>query len=108
MTEVEISNDVLIGISSMALHGIKGLEPVVPPLAVPEVITGKKAKGLKIERTGRDVTVNVVVTVDYGINIRKTCEQAQKSVTENIEVMTGLKVNAVNITVQAVALPKTA
>ncbi|MBC7647124.1 MAG: Asp23/Gls24 family envelope stress response protein [Pseudopedobacter sp.] len=106
MPEVDISNDVILGIASLTLERIPGLEPISPPLAMPEVLTGKRAKGFKIERSGRDVTVNVTVSTEYGVNIRKVCEDAQKSIFENIEVMTGLSVKAVNITVQAVMIPK--
>ena len=38
--EVEISRDVLVGISSIALEGIRGVTPVTPPVNVGEILAG--------------------------------------------------------------------
>ncbi|MBB6098555.1 putative alkaline shock family protein YloU [Deinobacterium chartae] len=108
MAEVDISKDVLLGIASMTLDQITGLEPINPPVKVGEVLSGKRSKGLKVEVSGKEAVFDLTVNVDFGANIVKVCQAAQKAVVENVELMTGMKVRAVNITVHGICVPKTA
>jgi uncharacterized alkaline shock family protein YloU len=103
--EVEISRDVLVGISSIALEGIRGVTPVTPPVNVGEILAGKRLKGINVTREGAAVTVDISVNVDYGLAIPDVARKVQRVVAENVEVMTGLSVKAVNVTVQSVVLP---
>jgi uncharacterized alkaline shock family protein YloU len=102
--EVDINKDVLTGIASIALEGVQGVVPVSPPMQIGEFFSGKRLKGISVARESSQVTVDLVVTVDYGRVIPDVAKEVQRAVTENIEVMTGLTVNAVNVTVQGVVL----
>lgn len=108
--EVEISKSVLMDIASTTLEGIEGADIATAPLKVGEVLrnqnAGRKARALRVTREGQDVTVDVGLNVDFGRSLVKIAQQAQKAVQENIELMTGLKVRAVNVTVQGVCVPK--
>lgn len=106
MTDLQINNDVLIGIAHMAMQEVKGVEPVTPSLNVSEVLTGRKAQGLKVERNGSEVSVQVTLVVHYGYIIRDVCEQVQTAIGSNIEAMTGLKVKAVHVNVQSIVIPR--
>jgi uncharacterized alkaline shock family protein YloU len=103
--EVEISRDVLVGISSIALEGIRGVTPVTPPVNVGEILAGKRLKGINVTRDPAGVTVDISVNIDYGLVIPDLAKKVQRIVAENVEVMTGLSVKAVNVTVQSVVLP---
>jgi uncharacterized alkaline shock family protein YloU len=103
--EVEISRDVLVGISSIALEGIRGVTPVTPPVNVGEILAGKRLKGINVTRDTAGVTVDISVNIDYGLVIPDLAKKVQRIVAENVEVMTGLSVKAVNVTVQSVVLP---
>ena len=103
--EVNISKDVLVGIANIALEGVRGATAVNPPVNVGEVLSGKRPKDININRSGADVTVDVSVNVDYGKVIPEVAKEVQRAVAENIEVMTGLSVKAVNVTVQSIVLP---
>jgi uncharacterized alkaline shock family protein YloU len=103
--EIEINKDVLIGIAGIALEGVKGVTPVTPPVKVGEVLAGKRLKGINVTRDGTSVTVDLSVNVDYGLEIPKVAGNVQRTVAENIEVMTGLSVKAVNVTIQGIVLP---
>ena len=103
--EVDISKDVLTGIASIAIEGVKGVTPVTPPVKMGEFLTGKRLKGINIARDGSSVIVDLSVNVDYGRAIPEAALEVQKVVAENIEVMTGLNVRAVNVTVQSIVLP---
>ncbi len=103
--EVEINKDVLIGIAGIALEAVKGVTPVTPPVKVGEVLAGKRLKGINVNRDGSNVTVDLTVNVDYGLEIPAVAREVQRCVAENIEVMTSLNVKAVNVTIQGIVLP---
>lgn len=109
MTEVDISKSVLLDIASTTLEGIEGIEIAPAPLKVGEVIRnqpGRRPRALRVTREGQDVTVDVGVNIDYGQHLVKLSQQAQRSICENIELMTGFRVKNVNIAVQGICLPK--
>ena len=110
MTEVDISKNVLLDIASTTLEGIEGIEIAAAPLKVGEVIRNqpgsRRPRALRVTREGQDVTVDVGVNIDYGQHLVRLSQQAQRSICENIELMTGFRVKNVNIAVQGICLPK--
>lgn len=108
--EVEISKSVLMDIATTTLEGIEGTEIATAPLKMGEVLrnqqNARKPRALKVTREGNEVTVDIGLNVDYGLNLVKVSQQAQRAVCENIELMTGLKVRNVNVSVQGVCIPK--
>jgi uncharacterized alkaline shock family protein YloU len=108
--EVEISKHVLLDIASTTLDGIEGATVAPAPMKVGEVLRqqggARRPRALKVTREGSDVTVDVGLNVDYGANLVSLSQRAQRAVRENIELMTGLTVRAVNVTVHNVCLPK--
>ncbi|GAA0520808.1 Asp23/Gls24 family envelope stress response protein [Deinococcus depolymerans] len=108
--EVEISKSVLMDIAATTLDGIEGTEIAAAPLKVGEVLRnqnpGRKARALRVTREGNDVTVDLGLNIEFGRSLIALSEQAQRAVRENIELMTGLKVRAVNVSVHNVCLPK--
>ncbi|WP_291427918.1 Asp23/Gls24 family envelope stress response protein [Deinococcus sp.] len=109
-TEIEISKSVLTDIAATTLDGIEGAEIAAASLKVGEVLRnqnpGRKARALRVTREGNDVTIEVGLNVEFGRNLLALSKKAQQAVRENIELMTGLKVRAVNVTVQNVCVPK--
>ncbi len=106
--DVDINKDVITGIASIALEGVQGVVPVSPPLQLGEFFNGKRLKGINVSRDGNHVVVDLSVNIDYGRVIPDVAREVQRTVAENIEVMTGLSVQSVNVTVQGVVLPMVA
>ncbi|GGR85597.1 Asp23/Gls24 family envelope stress response protein [Deinococcus sedimenti] len=108
--EVEISKNVLMDIAATTLDGIEGTEIATTSMKVGEVLrnqsAGRKPRALKVTREGQDVTIDVGLNIEYGRSLTATAEKVQQAVCENIELMTGLRVRAVNVTVQGVCVPK--
>lgn len=102
--DLDISPDVLYGIAQLALDQLEGVRPVQPAARVGEILTGRRAKGIAIEREGAEVTVALTVSVDYGVEIPKAAKAAQRSVREAVASMTGLAVKSVIVNVEAVDL----
>ncbi|GGL88594.1 alkaline-shock protein [Deinococcus aerolatus] len=108
-SEVEISKSVLMDIAATTITGIEGTEVASAPLNMGEVLrnqsSARKPRALRVTRDGGSVSVDVGLNVDFGQNLMGVSQQVQRAVCENIELMTGLKVRAVNVTVQGVCVP---
>jgi uncharacterized alkaline shock family protein YloU len=102
---LEISQDVLYGIAQLALDQVDGVRPITPPTRVGEFLTGRRAKGIQIERVGDEVDVSLTVAMTYGAEIPKVAKRAQKSVREAVASMTGLRVRSVDVFVEGVDVP---
>lgn len=106
MNTLEISKDVLIGIATLTLEHVKGIEPINPAANMGEVLTGKRMRGIKADREGNQVRFDITLNIDYGLSILKVAQEVQNAVIENVELMTGLKVQSVHITVHNIVVPK--
>lgn len=105
-TELDISPDVLFGIAQLALEQVEGIRPMTPPARVGEILGGRRAKGIAVEREGDRVSIHLSVCVSYGLAIPDLARAAQQAVREAVSSMTGLKVSTVNVTVEAVDVPE--
>lgn len=101
----ELGQDVLFGIAQLALEQVDGLAPLAPPARVGEFLTGRRAKGIRIERDDDAVDIDLNVTVRYGLEIPRVAARAQAVVREAVTSMTGLRVRAVRVTVVGIDLP---
>ncbi len=107
--ELDISKNVLYDIACTTLERFEGLEVASAPIKVGEVLqnrSSRRPRALKVTREEGGVTIDVGVNVEYGKNLVALSQDVQRAVTENIELMTGLKVKSVNVTVQGLTLPK--
>lgn len=104
-SQLELSHDVLYGIAQLALDQVEGVRPIAPPTRVGEFLTGRRAKGIQIERDGDEVDVALTVAMTYGAEIPKVAKRAQKSVREAVASMTGLQVRSVDVFVEVVDVP---
>jgi uncharacterized alkaline shock family protein YloU len=103
-TDLAIAPDVLVGIAQLALETIEGVRPVQPTQRVGEMLSGRRARGISIEREPGGVWIDLTVAVDYGIEIPKVAATVQRAVRESVASMTGLTVKSVNVFVEAVDL----
>lgn len=102
---VDISKDVLFGIAQLALEQVEGLTPTTPPVRMGEILTGRRAKGIIIDRQDDQVTIDLKVSIVYGLQIPKIAKEAQRVVREAVTSMTGLVVESVTVTVEKIDLP---
>ena len=105
-SSLDISQDVLYGIAQLALDQVEGLSAVAPPVRVGEFLTGRRAKGIRIERDENLVDIELNVTVTYGMRIPQVGARVQDVVREAVASMTGLKVRSVRVNVDAIDLPE--
>ena len=69
---------------------------------------GKKgvSKGVKVDVLGGNVSVEMVITMEFGRNIPAVCRKVQEKVKAAIENMTGLTCSDVNIRIAGVNTKK--
>lgn len=108
---VKIANDVvatIVGLATMEVDGVAAMSGGIAG-GLTELM-GKKnlTKGVKVEANDADVTVDVFVTMEYGVVLPEVAENVQNSVKKAVENMTGLNVVAVNVHIQGVLFPQPA
>jgi uncharacterized alkaline shock family protein YloU len=102
---LELSHDVLYGIAQLALDGVEGVRTITPPTRVGEFLTGRRAKGIQIEREDDAVAISLTVAMTYGERIPKVAKAVQRAVREAVGSMTGLEVRTVEVHVEAIDVP---
>lgn len=107
--DVNISNDVVSIVASLAASSVKGVSGMVSSISggIAELL-GKKnmSKGVKVNVTDKDVTLDLSIIVEYGAKIPDVAWEIQEKVKSEVEAMTGLTVSAVNVSVEGVSVPK--
>jgi len=106
-SDLDISQDVLFGIAQLALDKVEGMTPTTPPVRMGEILTGRRAKGIQVERKEDAVRIFLSVRVTYGFPIPDLAKEAQGAVREAVSSMTGLEVDTVDVSVEAVDVPET-
>lgn len=106
---VQIADDVVAVIAGLAATEVEGVASMAGNITK-ELISklGMKnlSKGVKVTMEEGVATVDVAINIEYGFNIPAVCETVQDKVKAAIENMTGLKVEAVNVTIAGVAIEK--
>ena len=107
--DVNISNDVVSIVASLAASSVKGVSGMVSSISggIAELL-GKKnmSKGVKVNVNDKDVTLDLSIIVEYGAKIPDVAWEIQEKVKSEVEAMTGLTVVAVNVSVEGVSVPK--
>ena len=102
---IQIANDVVSNIAGLAVMEIEGVSKLTGNITK-ELITklGRKSlsKGVKLNFSGSELTVDVSIEVKFGYNIVEVSKSVQDRVKSNVNTMTGLKVSAVNVRVSGI------
>ena len=98
----DISHDVLFGIAQLALEQVEGIRLLTPPPRVGEFLSGRRAKGITIDRDGESVDISLSVNVQYGLEIPRVSDRARTVVREAVASMTGLEVRSVRVNVMGI------
>jgi len=113
---VEIANNLVIsedvigiiaGIAAAEVEGVSGMTLGLVD-GINQILGSNKkySKGVKIELDGNNVVIDLYVIVKYGVRIPDVAFSIQNSVKSQVETMTGLNVQSVNINVQGVTFDK--
>ncbi|MBQ2663017.1 MAG: Asp23/Gls24 family envelope stress response protein [Clostridia bacterium] len=107
---IKISVDVVSTIAGIATNEIEGVAGMYGTFAggIAEMLGAKKSpsKGVKVDLNGKSATIDLYIVVDYGVRIPELAWEVQENVKNNIETMTGLDVQKVNIHIEGVSFEK--
>ncbi|WP_313134528.1 Asp23/Gls24 family envelope stress response protein [Anaerocolumna sp.] len=107
--EVQIADEVVATIAGMAATEVEGVASMASNITnelVSKLGMRNLSKGVKIDVNSNAVSVDLVLTLEYGYNIPNTSKQVQEKVKSAIESMTGLNVSNVNIRITGVNIDK--
>ena len=104
---IKISIDVVSTIAGVATMNCEGVHSMAGTLAgdIAEKLGAKKRnqnKGVKVDMNETNASVDLYIIVKYGVRIPELAWEIQESVKNNIESMTGLTVDKVNIHIEGV------
>ena len=107
--KIRISEEVISVISAIAAKEVEGLASMGGTILenIGEIIAKKShGKGVKVEFNEEGLTIDVHITVKFGVKIREVSLAIQEHVKNAVETMAGLNVLTVNVFVDAVELEK--
>lgn len=103
---IKISVDVVATIAGIATAQTSGVAGMYGSFAggIAEMLGAKKnpSKGVKVEMGEGKAGIDLYIVVDYGVRIPELAWEIQESVKNNVETMTGLDVERVNIHIEGV------
>lgn len=106
---VEIANDVvgkIAAIAALEVDGVASMGNNITTEILGKVGIKNILKNVKVDVIYNEVTIDVVITVEYGYSIPATSQKVQARVKQAVENMTGLVVANVNVRIAGVNLPK--
>ncbi len=107
--EVQIADEVVAAIAGLAATEVKGVSATsgnVTNEIAGKLVKKNLTKGVKVLVSPEAVSVDMVLTLDYGYGIPETAKLVQEKVKLAIENMTGLQVQEVNIRIAGVNIVK--
>lgn len=110
---VKISDEVVSVIAGIAAEEIEGIIEIPQGVGnnISQMLKGKKnnvGKSVKVTLVEDKAIVDLSVAVEYGVKIPEVVNSVQENVKKTVEAITGLKVEAVNVSVQNIYVPKQA
>lgn len=106
-SKVLISKEVIAKIAAIAALEVEGVSAMGNNMT--SEILGKVGmrhllRNVKVEYVSDELTIDLAVTLDYGVNIPGTSQAVQARVKQTVENMTGLKVADVNVRIAGINL----
>ena len=106
---VKISNDVVAIIAGIAAGKVDGVMAMSGGITggITEMLGMKNlSKGIKVEVENNEATIDLFITVEYGVKLSEVGKKVQEDVKETVENMTGLSVAAINVNIQDISFPE--
>lgn len=97
----------LAGISAMESYGIVGMASKNATDGLFELLKSDYlAKGIKVYTKDEKLTIDLHVILEYGVRISVVAENIIERVKFNIENLTGLKIDKINVHVEGIRVGK--
>jgi uncharacterized alkaline shock family protein YloU len=102
-----IASNVVAKIAGIAAREVDGVHKLVPT-GVGSTIAGfaqriaradQRGLGVAVEVGQKEAAVDLAIEVEYGVEIRRVCDDVRRSVARQVESLAGLRAKEVNILV---------
>ncbi len=106
---IRIADEVVSTVAGIAASEVEGVASMSGGWGTDLVEKlGRKnlAKGIKVESSGDQTSIDIFVIIEFGYAIPKVAEAVQREVKMAVETMTGLTVAAVNVHIVSVMTKK--
>lgn len=104
---IKISVDVVSTIAGIAASEIEGVSCMYTSFVdgVAQRLGARKntSKGVRVDMSGSSVVIDLYIVVEYGVKIPELAWEIQENVKNNVETMTGLDVEKVNIHIEGIS-----
>ncbi|WP_062197741.1 Asp23/Gls24 family envelope stress response protein [Massilibacterium senegalense] len=100
-----INDNVISLIAAYSINDVEGIANTVADLKenLISVVTNRgEQKGINVKSVENEVVLQVKIAVHFGVKIHEVCKNLQKHIKEQVEMMTGVTVNEVNVMVTQV------
>ena len=100
---INISDEVIVRISAISAREVEGVAGLGTSLGLGDFL-GKKlpAKGVKVETIDGVTTIDVHITVKFGVKINEVCYKLQETVKNAVESFAGFENIVVNVFVDGI------
>lgn len=106
-SKVLVSKEVIARIAAIAALEVKGVSAMGNNMTselLDKVGMRHLLRNVKVEYVAEELTIDLAVTLEYGVNIPGTSQAVQAKVKQTVENMTGLTVADVNVRISGVNL----
>ncbi len=108
---INISNNVIANAAGLIATSCYGVVGMATRSAKDDIVALLKpsnlSKGIKVNIADNEITVDMYIVVQYGVNINAICESIIHGVKYRLSEIIGMEVNAVNVFVESIRLPNT-
>jgi uncharacterized alkaline shock family protein YloU len=103
---IEIADEVvasIAGLAAIGCAGIVGMASVRASDGLAELLKRENlARGVKVSSQGDRIVIDLHVIIEYGVSMVAVANNVIESVRYNVENMTSIEVDAVNVCIQGV------
>jgi len=106
---IKISEEVIITIASVSISEIDGVSGTGMGIVegIAKIFTKKPLNGgIKVTISENNVIIDINVIMNYGVRIPEVAWNIQEAVKKEVELMTGLSVEKVNVRVVGIDIPQ--
>ena len=105
MGDISIDNAVVETIAAIAAQEVEGIVSMSGKFSLGEMLGRKDVdRGVKVQIEGNKAVISVEVKIEYGRNMYDASHELQRKVKDNVEQMTGLVVDKVNVKINGIII----
>jgi uncharacterized alkaline shock family protein YloU len=103
--DISIDNSVVGTIAAIAAQEVEGIVTKGGKFSITEMLRGKESdRGVKVQIEGNSAVIAVDIKIEYGRNMYDAAHDLQRKVKDNVEQMTGLVVDKVNVKINGIIM----